>query len=123
MFQQILRAFGAKAHGTVGAADRWSGLNTLRFVREFVSYFKSMGYQLLRYSDYAAFDEFMVLVERLRDGDVLDGQRLAEVLGACGDFNAHLEAMFEAVGRRAELRDVPFDKRDAARTLKLFLGH
>lgn len=123
MFLQILRAFGAKAHGTADAADRWSGLNTLRFVREFVSYFKSMGYQLLRYSDYAAFNEFMVLVERLRDGDILDGQRLAAVLDACGDFNTHLERMFEAVGRRAELEGVPFDKRDAARTLKLFLGH
>ena len=31
--------------------------------------------------------------------------------------------MFDAVGRRAELGGVPFDRRDAARTLKLFLGH
>jgi hypothetical protein len=123
MFQQILRAFGAKARGTADAADRWAGLNTLRFVREFVSYFKSMGYQLLRYSDYAAFNEFMAMVERLRDGDVLDVQRLAEVTATCDAFNGYLEGMFEAIGRRAELGDVPFDKRDAARTLKLFLGH
>ena len=123
MFQQILRGFIEKAKGSTAAADQWAGMSTFRFVREFVGYFKSMGYQLLRYSDYARFDEFMRLVEQLRDGDVLDENRLAGVVRTCEDFNGFLEQMFEAVSRRAELGDTPFDRRDAARTLKLFLGH
>jgi hypothetical protein len=123
MFQQILRAFIEKAKGSTAAADQWAGMSTFRFVREFVSYFKSMGYQLLRYADFARFDEFMRLVEQLRDGDVLEEARLAGVVRTCEDFNGFLEQMFEAVGRRAELADLPFDRRDAARTLKLFLGH
>jgi hypothetical protein len=123
MFQQILRAFIEKAKGSTAAADHWAGMSTFRFVREFVSYFKSMGYQLLRYSDYARFDEFMRLVEQLRDGDVLEEAKLSGVVRTCEDFNGFLEQMFEAVGRRAELEGAPFDRRDAARTLKLFLGH
>jgi hypothetical protein len=123
MFQQILRAFIEKAKGSTAAADQWAGMSTFRFVREFVGYFKSMGYQLLRYSDYARFDEFMRLVEQLRDGDVLEEAKLVGVVRTCEDFNGFLEQMFEAVGRRAELGGAPFDKRDAARTLKLFLGH
>jgi hypothetical protein len=123
MFQQILRAFIEKARGSTAAADQWAGMSTFRFVREFVSYFKSMGYQLLRYSDYARFDEFMKLVEQLRDGDVLEENKLVGVVRTCEDFNGFLEQMFEAVGRRAELGGAPFDRRDAARTLKLFLGH
>jgi len=123
MFQQILRGFIEKAKGSTAAADQWAGMSTFRFVREFVGYFKSMGYQLLRYSDYARFDEFMKLVEQLRDGDVLEEARLVGVVRACEDFNGFLDQMFEAVGRRAELEGVPFDRRDAARTLKLFLGH
>ena len=123
MFQQILRAFIEKAKSSTAAADQWAGMSTFRFVREFVSYFKSMGYQLLRYSDYARFDEFMRLVERLRDGDVLDEAQLSNVVSACTDFNGFLEQMFAAVSRRSELDGIDFDKRDAARTLKLFLGH
>jgi len=122
MFQQILRAFIAKAHGSADAADQWGGLSTFRFVRDFVSYFKSMGYQLLRYSDYDRFDRILSLVDRLRDGDVLEVQRVNQVITACEDFLAFLGQMFDAVSRREELRGVAFDRRDAARTLKLFLG-
>ncbi len=122
MFQQILRAFVAKAKSSVGVTDQWSGMSSFQFVREFVKYFKSMGYQLLRYSDYERFDKFMVLVNRLRDGDVLEVQRLSTVVSECEDFQAFLGQMFEAVSRREELAGEPFDRKDAARTLKLFLG-
>jgi hypothetical protein len=123
MFQQILRAFITKAKGSADAADQWTGLNTFRFVREFVTYFKSMGYQLLRYSDYEKFDGFMGLVDRLRDGDVLEVQRLSQVIAECEEFHTYLGQMFEAVGRRGELVDVEFDRKEAAKTLMLFLGH
>ena len=123
MFQQILRAFVAKARGTEDATDQWAGMSTFRFVREFVKYFKSMGYQLLRYSDYARFDNFMSLIDRLGDGDVLDVKRLTNIVSACEDFHGFLGQMFDAVGRREELAGEEFDRKDAARTLKLFLGH
>lgn len=123
MFRQILRGFLEKAQGSPAAADQWAGMSTFRYVREFVSYFRSMGYQLLRYSDYARFDEFMGLVEPLRDGGVLEEAQLGNVVRACRDFNLFLEEMFGAVSRRSELAGVEFDKRDAARTLRLFLEH
>jgi hypothetical protein len=122
MFQQILRAFVAKAKGSVGVTDQWAGMSTFQFVKEFVKYFKSMGYQLLRYSDYTRFDKFMILVNRLRDGDVLEVQRLSLVVSECEDFHAFLGRMFDAVSRREELAGESFDRKDAARTLKLFLG-
>jgi len=122
MFQQIVRAFVVKTKGSMDAADHWSGLNTFRFVREFVRYFKSMGYQLLRYSDYERFDTFMDLITRLGNADVLEVERLGQVVSACEDFHEFLGRMFEAVGRREELADIPFDRKDAARTLMLFLG-
>jgi hypothetical protein len=123
MFQQILRGFIEKAKSSPAAADQWAGMSTFRYVREFVSYFKSMGYQLLRFSDYARFDEFMNLIEPLREGDVLEEAQLANVVSVCRDFNGFLEQMFSAVSLRSELKGIEFDKRDAARTLKLFLEH
>ncbi|MBN2340948.1 MAG: hypothetical protein JXX29_07195 [Deltaproteobacteria bacterium] len=121
MFRQILKAFVAKTRGTESVRDRWIGLNTFKFVKTFVAYFRSMGYQLLRYSDYERFDKFMALVDRLRDGDVLEVQRLSSVVEECEAFYQFLEKMFDVVSLRKELHDVPFDTRDAAKTLKLFI--
>jgi hypothetical protein len=123
MFQQILRAFIEKTKDSAGTADQWTGLNSFRFIRQFVKYFRSMGYQLLRYSDYEQFDNFMSLVDRLREGDVLETQRFSHVVEACEDFQNFLKETFESVGLREELKDIPFDKKEAARTLMLFLKH
>lgn len=122
MFKQILKAFVVKIRGTESVRDRWIGLNTFKFVRTFVEYFRSMGYQLLRYSDYDRFDKFMALVDRLRDGDVLEVQRLSHIVAECEAFYLYLEKMFETVEQRNELQDIPFDLKDAARTLKLFIA-
>jgi hypothetical protein len=121
MFRQILKAFMAKTRGTEAVRDKWAGLDTFRFVKTFVEYFRSMGYQLLRYSDYERFDKFMALVDRLRDGDVLEVQRLSSVMEECEAFYLFLEKMFDSVNLRKELADESFDTRDAARTLKLFI--
>ncbi len=121
MFQMVLRAFIEKTKGSFKATDQWSKMANFRFVREFVRYFRSMGYQLLRYSDYAAFDKFMYLVDRLRDGDVLEVQRISNVIQACEHFMNFLDETFDAVNRREELQNMPFDRKEAAQTLKLFL--
>ncbi|MBN2530630.1 MAG: hypothetical protein JXR76_29860 [Deltaproteobacteria bacterium] len=122
MFRQILKAFVAKIRGTEAVRDRWVGLDTFRFVKTFVEYFRSMGYQLLRYSDYDRFDKFMALVDRLRDGDALEVQRLSSILEECEAFYLFLDKMFDSVSLRKELKDEPFDSKDAARTLKLFIA-
>jgi hypothetical protein len=50
-------------------------------------------------------------------------QRLSQVIAECEGFHAYLGQMFDAVGRREELTSVKFDRREAAKTLMLFLGH
>ncbi len=122
MFQQVLRAFIEKAKASASIADQWTGMDSFRFMREFVKYFRSMGYQLLRYSDYEQFDIFMALIDRLREGDVLEVQRFTHVVESCKDFQQFLEQTIKAVNQREELKDTPFDKKEAVRTLKLFLG-
>jgi len=121
MFRQILKAFVAKTKGAEIVGDRWAGLDTFRYVKTFVDYFRSMGYQLLRYSDYDRFDKFIALIDRLREGDALEVQRLSHVMEECESFYVYLDHMFEAVSQRRELEGVPFDAKDAARTLKLFI--
>ncbi|MBI2898490.1 MAG: hypothetical protein HYY06_33370 [Deltaproteobacteria bacterium] len=122
MFAQILRGFIAKAAAASTAADRWAGFTTFRFIRDFIVYFRNMGYQLLRFSDYERFDGFMALVEELTDTDILDPARLGRAVRECEEFFAYLMDTFEKIGQREELHGVTFDRKDAAETLKLYLG-
>lgn len=122
MFSQILRAFLAKARATTGHADQWASYASFHFVREFIAHFRAIGYQLVRMSDYEHLDRFLRVLEGLRDVDLLEPARLEAAIRECTGFYEYLNQLFHAVSRRAELADVPFDKRSAAETLKVYLG-
>ncbi len=122
MFGQIVRAFGAKARATPSREDRWSGPSSLQFVREFLSYFNAMGYPLLRAADYPRVDAFISALTALQETDLLDPVRLTHAVGEAERFSVFLSDLFEQISQRDELRGVPFDRRQAAEALKLYLG-
>jgi len=122
MFAQIVRAFAAKARATPNRDDRWSGPSSLQFVREFLTYFDAMGYPLLRAADYPRFDAFLGALRGLEETDLLDPVRLERAIGEADRFYAFLSELFEQMSQRDELRGVPFDRRQAAEALKLYLG-
>lgn len=122
MFAQILRAFAAKARATPSREDRWSGPSSLQFVREFLSYFDAMGYPLLRAADYPRFDAFLAALGALDETDLLDPVRLERAVGEAERFYVFLSELFVQIGQRDELKTVPFDRRQAAEALKLYLG-
>lgn len=121
MFMHILRAFLAKARAATGGTDTWSSFESFQFVREFLSHFRAIGSQLVRRSDYERLGEFMAALDALRDADLLDPARLESALAECDSFFHYLEQLFAQVSRRAELREVSFDKKAAVETLKVYL--
>ena len=121
MFAQIVRAFSSKAEHSPNE-DRWAALNNFQYVREFLSYFRAMGYPLLRASDYPRVDSFMAAMNGLEETDLLDNARLEAAIGECETFYAFLTRLFEQISKRDELAGVPFDRREAARSLRLYLG-
>jgi len=122
MFAQIVRAFSQKARAVRPPNDRWAGVAPLQFTREFLSYFRAMGYPLLRAADYPRFDAYMQAITSLEDADLLDAERLELVVGESDQFYEFLRELFENIGRRDELAGRPFDRRAAAESLKLYLG-
>jgi len=122
MFAQIVRAFAAKARAAPSPEDRWSGPSSLQFVREFLAYFNAMGYPLLRAADYPRFDAFQSALAALNETDLVDPERLERAVTEAEQFFVFLSALFEQIGQRAELEGVPFDRRAAAESLKLYLG-
>ena len=124
MFAQIVRAFAEKARGTqtAGGDVKWSGVPPLQFVREFLGYFRAMGYPLLRAADYPNFDAFLSAMGALEESDLLDPERLKRAIDECDRFRGFLENLFAQIGQRDELAGVTFDRKGAARQLKLYLG-
>ncbi len=121
MFQQVLRAFLAKAKASK-AEDRWANFASFRFVREFLSHFRAIGYQLVRESDYTRLDPFLHALDMLRDVDLLDPEKLASIVEECQALYKFLDQLFAQISQRAELEKRVFDKRSAAETLKIYLG-
>jgi hypothetical protein len=123
MFSQIVRAFTDKLRSTSPAGlEGWAGGSPLSFVREFLVYFRAMGYPLLRATDYPRFESFVREVEQVREEDLVDPLRLNALLSGAEEFHSFLNDLFQAVCRREELVDSPFDRRGAAVALKLYLG-
>ncbi len=122
MFAQIVRAFSTKARATPSSDVRWSGASSLHFVREFLAYFRSMGYPLLRAADYPRVGAFMGAMSSLEEADLVDPGRLAAATVECDQFFVFLTALFESIGKRDELAGAEFDRRAAAESLRLYLG-
>ena len=121
MFAQIVRAFSTKAQHS-SAEDTWTAVYSFQYVREFLAYFRSMGYPLLRATDYPRFDAFISAMARLQDTDLVDPQRLEDAIDECVAFHGFLLQLFDDISSREELSGVPFDRRAAALALRLYLG-
>ena len=121
MFAQIVRAFSSKAQHSPNQ-DRWTAAHDFQYVREFLAYFRAMGYPLLRCGDYPGGDAFMSAISGLEDTDLVDASRLEAAIGECAAFHGFLLQLFEDISKRDELAAIPFDRRAAASALKLYLG-
>jgi hypothetical protein len=121
MFAQIVRAFSTKAQHSQGE-DGWSPLHGFQYVREFLAYFRAMGYPLLRAADYPRIDLFMAAMTRLEDTDLVDPARLEDAIDECVAFHGFLTRLFDDISKRDDLAGAPFDRRAAAAALKLYLG-
>jgi hypothetical protein len=62
-------------------------------------------------------------LDRLKGGDVLQVQRFSNVVEACEDFQNFLQLSFESLDDQQELKGIPFDRKEAAITLKMFLSN
>lgn len=115
MFAQVLRAFLAKADAFRGGADSWSGLSGGRFVADFLQHFRALGQPLVAETDFREAAALREALETLRETDLLDAERMARAAAVCGRFRDHLRGTFDA------LSSAPFDRQEAAATLRAYL--
>jgi hypothetical protein len=122
MFAQITRAFASKARVCDPTVDRWTTNETFSFVRDFLGYFRAMGYPLLVVGEYPRATELLGSLASLRDTDLLDRGRLEAAVRECEAFYDFLIQLFERTSKGSDLAGTPFDRQAAARALMLYLG-
>ncbi|HJK98619.1 MAG TPA: hypothetical protein RMF84_15455 [Polyangiaceae bacterium LLY-WYZ-14_1] len=116
MFSQVLRGFLAKAGAFTGDADRWAPSASERFVAEFLGHFRALGQPLVDETGYPRREALRGALATLMDTDLLDGPRMERATAACADLREHLLGQVDALG------DAPFDRQEAAATLKAYLS-
>lgn len=96
-----------------------ASMEALSYLREFLSGFHEVGYQLLRYGDFDAFDRFAALINGLELPPSQPGAR-ARLAEECRQFSQVAETTFTQVSRRADLAGRRFELQEAERLLARF---
>ena len=117
-FRFILRAFIAKASVTPINVDRWSNLDSLKFVAEFVRHFRVFGPRLGEATQYERRGPLALAVNALARPEAIDASKLELAIEECAGFLEHLDG---ALAEMPHSLLVPFDKRKAAAELRGYL--
>lgn len=122
MLAQVVRAFLEKVRALPLLEERWDGPPTMQFARDFVHYFRAMGYPLLRSADHPQVAPFLLALARLLDSDHVDPIHVEHAARHAEGFRDYLLDLHARIGEREELSGVAFDRRSGAEQLKLYLG-
>ena len=122
MFAQILRGFSAKAMATGETRDDWSDASDFGFVREFLQHYRAIGEALTQTVDYPELVAFTEAIESLQDLNLLDTEALGRAAYQCNALRAFLEELFDRISKELPESERPFSRKEAAETLKVYLG-
>lgn len=117
VFAQLCRS----AENALRADDVKGAEQAIHAIESFLGFFQDVSYQLLRYSDYDAFDRFGALLTELPWPPEGPGIRL-RLAEDIRQFCQTLEATWAAVGRRSLLQGRNFDRKEAELLRERFLA-
>lgn len=123
IFSRVVRAFLAKSEATDPQSENWERAEGFHFVEDFLAHFRAIGFQLVRAADYKHLGPLLEALERLRAHELIDPIRLGTAVSECQRLQTHLDNLFSEVNRRECLAGVPFDKKAAAQSLRMYLGN
>lgn len=99
--------------------------NVVQMIMDFMLYFQSLSFTLLRYADLEPFEEFsryiFNLYEDYVDKKEIEEIKINELKERIHTFRIYVETTLSHVNNRAELRDVPFHPEGAKELLEQFI--
>jgi hypothetical protein len=94
-------------------------LDTLNSLRNFMEYFESFTFRLLRYDDY---EEFSAFFEDIKAFDI-EQDDFDKFLQKCQHFRIFLDTTLRQIANRAELKDKPLDTKKIENVIKQYLSN
>lgn len=121
--REDIYVLGRLVHLLDGAADGPPDEKQRAFsaLVNYMVYFESFTFKLLRYDDYEEFSAFFAKIGRLRRREMNDGDFL-KALGVCRHFSIFLDTCLGAVENRTELKGRPLDRESGDSTVRQYLS-
>ncbi|NOZ24555.1 MAG: hypothetical protein GXO94_00435 [Nitrospirae bacterium] len=114
----ILCRFFEVFEGSMG--DSGKSKKVFESLKDYMLYFESLSFRLLRYDDYEEFQRFFSEFMSLGP-DMLDSHGAHKVFEKAHKFRVYLETTLRLISQRAELRDKPIDEDRAQKVLHQYL--
>ena len=93
----------------------------LKSLRNYVYYFQNVSFQMVRFTDRDAFEDFFRVVDGFSGDSVQEPGRLEELHQIVRAFSVFLETTLTNISQRSELKDQPFGTREGEYILEQFL--
>ncbi len=119
LFHEILGEMEASMDGR--QKDNKTPDALLKAVKDFISYFQSLGFPLVRYSDHEEFQRFFETVNSYSEDDLRNKSKLLELKKSVHHFKIFLGTTLGHIKNRGELTGAPFDEVHGRELLSQFL--
>lgn len=93
----------------------------LKALKDFVSYFQSLGFALVRYSDHEEFQRFFETVNSYSEDDLKNKNKLLDLRRTMHHFQIFLGTTLGHIKNRGELTEAPFDEAHGRELLAQFI--
>jgi hypothetical protein len=93
----------------------------LKSLRNYIYYFQNVSFQMVRFTDRDAFEDFFRTIDGFAGDSVHEPERVEELHRIIKAFSVFLETTLTNISQRSELKDQPFGTREGEYILEQFL--
>jgi len=97
-------------------------IEAIKTTRNFIFYYQNISFQYVRSMDREEFHNFFQMMDKFVVSDIDQSKKLEDFARNLHAFKMFLETTLANINNRAELRDMPFGRKEGERILSQFLG-
>lgn len=121
IFHKVIENFDRTISDNLPKKDFKPILEAFKSLRNYIFYFQNVSFQMVRFTDREAFEDFFGAVDGFNGDSIYDKEQLEDLLKKVHSFFIFLETTLGNVSQRSELKEKPFGKREGEYILEQFL--
>ncbi len=121
IFQKVVENLNQNITDDLPKREYKPVLEALKSLRNYIFYFQNVSFQMVRFTDRGAFEDFFHAIDEFSAESVYEQELIDELHGKIRAFGIFLETTLGNVSQRGELKDQPFGTREGEHILQQFL--